>query len=132
MWRLDGIIVPAVLILGISCFVWMVRSKTRGAIRNSHHTVESMYPLYADPIRKQPKYARKHAPRGATTRAARRPDHAREIVGLPCQSAGQGKTVSVGHWRRHRLVLVSYTLPGASTGLGRTTRLNTSENPCAA
>jgi hypothetical protein len=63
MWWLDGIIVPAVLILGISCFVWMVRSKTRGAIRNSHRTVESMYPLYADPIRKQPKYARKH---GAT------------------------------------------------------------------
>lgn len=46
--------------------------------------------------------------------------------------AGQGRTVSSGHWLRQRLALVSYTLRGASTGLGLTTRLKTSDRPCGA
>jgi hypothetical protein len=61
MWWLADIIVPAVLILGAYCFVWIVRSGARGAARkNSRRTVESMYPLYADSIRKQRKHAKEH------------------------------------------------------------------------
>ena len=61
MWWLDDIIIPALLILGVYCFVVLVRRGTRGAIpKNTRRTVESMYPLYADSIRKQRKYAKEH------------------------------------------------------------------------
>lgn len=35
MWWMDDIIVPAVLILGIYCSVWLVRSETRAANRKN-------------------------------------------------------------------------------------------------
>jgi hypothetical protein len=61
MWWLDDIVIPAVLILGVYCFVVLVRHGTRGAIRkNTRRTAENMYPLYADSIRKQRKYAKEH------------------------------------------------------------------------
>lgn len=47
-------------------------------------------------------------------------------------SEGQSSTVSSGHCCRQRAVFVSYTSRGASTGLGRTTRLKTSASPCGA
>ncbi len=52
--------VPAVLIVGVSCFVWLVRSRTRRSTRNIGNTAESMYANYADSIQKQRKYAREH------------------------------------------------------------------------
>jgi hypothetical protein len=61
MWWLDDIVVPAVLILGVSCFVLLVRSSTRRSVRKTTtRTAEDMYPLYADSIRKQRKYAKEH------------------------------------------------------------------------
>jgi hypothetical protein len=57
----DDIIVPAVLILGVSCFVLLVRSSTRRSVRKTTtRTAEDLYPLYADSIRKQRKYAKEH------------------------------------------------------------------------
>ena len=53
MWWLNDIVVPAVLILGIYCFVTVVRSNVRRMTRKPTHTAESLYPLYADSIRKQ-------------------------------------------------------------------------------
>jgi len=62
MWWMDDIIVPAVLILGVFCFVLLVRSSTRRSARKSTiRTAEDLYPLYADSIRKQrKKYAKEH------------------------------------------------------------------------
>jgi hypothetical protein len=60
MWWLDDIVIPAVLLLGIYCFVSTVRWRTRSASRKSTRTAESMYPRYADSPAKQRKYARQH------------------------------------------------------------------------
>ena len=60
MWWLDDLVVPAVLILGVYCFVWLVRSGTRKSTRKSKRTAEDLYPLYADSLRKQRNYAKKH------------------------------------------------------------------------
>jgi hypothetical protein len=60
MWWLDDIVVPAVLILGVCCFVWLVRRGTRTSARKSIRTAEDLYPRYADSIRKQRKYAKEH------------------------------------------------------------------------
>jgi hypothetical protein len=70
MWWLDDIIVPAVLILGVSCFVLLVRSSTRRSVRKNTRTAEDLYPLYADSTRKQRKYAKEHGGQCETTRAA--------------------------------------------------------------
>ena len=68
MWWLDDIIVPAVLILGVSCFVWLVRSSTRRSVRKNTRSAEDLYPLYADSTRKQRKYAKEHRRRVARRR----------------------------------------------------------------
>jgi hypothetical protein len=60
MWWLDDIIVPAVLILGVYCFMVMVGFRTRTLTRKTTRTAENMYPLYADSLKKQQKYAREH------------------------------------------------------------------------
>jgi hypothetical protein len=60
MWWLDDIVVPAVLILGLCCFVTFVRLQVRGLKRKTTRTAESLYPHYADSIRKQRKYAKEH------------------------------------------------------------------------
>jgi hypothetical protein len=60
VWWLDDIVIPAVLTLGVYCFVVLVRSGTRAKTRKTNRTVENMYPLYADSIRKQRKYATEH------------------------------------------------------------------------
>jgi hypothetical protein len=60
MWWLDDIIVPAVLILGVYCFMVMVGFRTRMLTRKTTRTAENMYPLYADSLKKQQKYAREH------------------------------------------------------------------------
>jgi len=52
MWWLADIVVPAVLILGVYCFVWSTRKSKR--------TAEDLYPLYADSLRKERNYAKKH------------------------------------------------------------------------
>ena len=73
MWWLDDIIVPAVLILGVSCFVWLVRSSTRRSVRKNTRTAEDLYPLYADSIRKQRKYAKEHGGQWRDDEGSRRP-----------------------------------------------------------
>jgi len=60
MWWLDDIIVPALLISGVYCFAVMVGFRTRMLTRKTTRTAESMYPLYADSIQKQRKYATEH------------------------------------------------------------------------
>jgi len=60
MWWLDDIVVPAVLVVGVYCFVWLARSGARRSTRRSKRTAEDLYSNYADSIRKQRKYARKH------------------------------------------------------------------------
>jgi hypothetical protein len=60
MWWLDDIVIPLVLLLGIYCFVSLVRARTRGMTRKTTRTAESMYPLYADSLRKQRRYAQRH------------------------------------------------------------------------
>jgi hypothetical protein len=74
MWWLDDIIVPAVLILGVSCFVLLVRSSTRRSVRKTTtRTAEDLYPLYADSIRKQRKYAKEHGGQRRDDEGSRRP-----------------------------------------------------------
>jgi hypothetical protein len=63
MWWLDDLVVPALLLLGIYCFAVMVGFRTRGLTRKTTRTAESMYPLYADSIKKQQKYAKEHGTR---------------------------------------------------------------------
>jgi hypothetical protein len=60
MWWLGDVVVPAVLIVGVYCFVWLVRDRSRKSTRRSKRTAEDLYPQYADSVRKQRRYAKKH------------------------------------------------------------------------
>ena len=60
MWWLDDIVIPAVLILGAYCFIVTAGFRTRMLTRKTTRTAENMYPLYADSLKKQQKYAREH------------------------------------------------------------------------
>ena len=60
MWWLDDIIVPALLLVGISCFAMLVGFRTRMMTRKTTRVAEDLYPRYADPARKQRKRAREH------------------------------------------------------------------------
>jgi hypothetical protein len=73
MWWLDDIIVPVVLILGVSCFVLLVRSSTRRSVRKTTRTAEDLYPLYGDSIRKQRKYTKEHGGQWRDHEGSRRP-----------------------------------------------------------
>jgi hypothetical protein len=59
MWWVN-ILIPALLILGVYCFLVVVGFRTRLLTRKTNRTVESMYDNYADSPRKQHKYARDH------------------------------------------------------------------------
>jgi hypothetical protein len=63
MWWITNIIVPAVLILGVYCFVRLVRFQTQQLTSKTTATAESLYPRYADSARKQRKYASEHGGR---------------------------------------------------------------------
>jgi len=60
MWWMDDLIVPALLILGIYCFVVMVGFRTRMLTRKTNRAAEDLYPRYADSLKKQQKYAKEH------------------------------------------------------------------------
>ena len=60
MWWLDDIVIPALFIFVIYCFVVCVRSRTRGLTRKSTLTAENLYGRYADSLAKQQKYAKEH------------------------------------------------------------------------
>ena len=60
MWWLDDIVIPALLIFAVYCFVAVVGFRTRMLTRKTARTAESMYPLYADSLKKQQKYAKEH------------------------------------------------------------------------
>ena len=59
MWWEYVILVP-VMIFGVYCFVRLVGFRTRTLTRKTDRTAEDMYGSYADPLRKQRKYARQH------------------------------------------------------------------------
>jgi hypothetical protein len=60
MWWLDDIVIPALFILGIYCFVVCVGFRTRMLTRKTTRTAEDLYDRYADSPRKQQKYAKEH------------------------------------------------------------------------
>lgn len=59
MWW-QYIVIAAVLILVVYCFMVIVGFRTRLLTRKTDRTAESMYSSYADSTRKQRKYAREH------------------------------------------------------------------------
>lgn len=73
MWWMDDIVVPAVLIVGVSCFVLLVRSRTRRSMRNMGNTAESMYANYADSIQSSVSTPGSTAGSGETTRGSKTP-----------------------------------------------------------
>jgi hypothetical protein len=93
MWWLDDIIVPAVLILGVSCFVLLVRSSTRRSVRKTTtRTAEDLYPLYADSIRKQRKYAKEHGGQWRDDEGSRRPRLSGQQRGRPTPIPAQARS----------------------------------------
>jgi hypothetical protein len=54
------IIIAAVILLGIYGFLTFTRFETRLMSRRTDRTVESMYPGYADSLRKQRRWVQKH------------------------------------------------------------------------
>ena len=90
MWWLDDIIVPAVLILGVSCFVWLVRSSTRRSVRKNTRSAEDLYPLYADSTRKQRKYAKEHGGQWRDDEGSSRPGLSGQQRGRPTPIPAQG------------------------------------------
>jgi hypothetical protein len=60
MWWLDDIVIPALFVLAVYCFVVMVGFRTRMLTRRTTRTTENMYPLYADSLKEQQKYAKEH------------------------------------------------------------------------
>jgi hypothetical protein len=59
MWWLY-VIVAVVLLFGIYAFLTFAGFETRVLSRRTTRTAESMYPGYADSLRKQRRYAREH------------------------------------------------------------------------
>ena len=59
MWW-QYIVIVAVLILVVYCFLVIVGFRTRLLTRKTDRTAESMYSGYADSTRKQRKFAREH------------------------------------------------------------------------
>ena len=93
MWWLDDIIVPAVLILGVSCFVLLVRSSTRRSARKTTtRTAEDLYPLYADSIRKQRKYAKEHGGQWRDDEGSGRPRLSGQQPGRPTPIPAQARS----------------------------------------
>jgi hypothetical protein len=60
MWWLDDIIIPALFIFVIYCFVVCVGFRTRMLTRKTTRTAENLYDRYADSPGKQQKYAEDH------------------------------------------------------------------------
>jgi hypothetical protein len=93
MWWMNDIIVPAVLILGVSCFVLLVRSSTRRSVRKTTtRTAEDLYPLYADSIRKQRKYAKEHGGQWRDDEGSRRPRLSGQQRGRPTPIPAQARS----------------------------------------
>ena len=94
MWWMDDIIVPAVLILGVFCFVLLVRSSTRRSSRKSTiRTAEDLYPLYADSIRKQrKKYAKEHGGQWRDDEGGGRPRLSGQQRGRPTPIPAQARS----------------------------------------
>lgn len=59
MWWMDDFVVPAILLVGVCCFVVLVRFRTGILTHKTDRTAENMYANYADSARKQRKLARK-------------------------------------------------------------------------
>ena len=59
MWW-EYIIIAAVLLFGIYAFLTLTGFETRVLSRRTNRTAESMYDNYADPLRRQRRYARQH------------------------------------------------------------------------
>jgi hypothetical protein len=62
MWWED-ILIAALLLVGVGCFLSLVGFRTRLLTRKTDRTAESLYPNFADSPSKQRKYARE---RGGT------------------------------------------------------------------
>jgi hypothetical protein len=59
MWWED-ILIGALLILGVCCFLSLVGFNVRRLTRKTSRTAENLYGNFADSPRKQEKYAREH------------------------------------------------------------------------
>jgi len=59
MWWED-VLIGALLLLGIFCFVSLVGFNTRRLTRKTSRTAENLYPNFADSPKQQAKYAREH------------------------------------------------------------------------
>ena len=59
MWW-ENILIAALLLFGVYCFLSIAGFRTRLLTRKSNRTAESMYSSFADSERKQRKYARSH------------------------------------------------------------------------
>ena len=60
MWW-QYIIIAAVILLGIYGFLVFTRFETRNLSRRTNRTAADLYPHYADPLRKQRRYASQHS-----------------------------------------------------------------------
>ena len=60
MWWLNDLVIPAILIIGLGCFVITVLWRTRLMTRETTRAAEDLYPQYADSIQEQRKYAKEH------------------------------------------------------------------------
>jgi hypothetical protein len=60
MWWLDDIVIPALFIFAIYCFVVFTGFRTRMLTRKTTRTAEDLYDNYADSLAKQQKYAKEH------------------------------------------------------------------------
>jgi hypothetical protein len=58
--RWEYVIVAVILLFGIYAFLVLTGFETRTLSRRTTGTAESMYPSYADSLRKQRRYARQH------------------------------------------------------------------------
>jgi hypothetical protein len=56
----EYVIVAVILLFGIYAFLVLTGFETRTLSRRTTRTAESMYPSYADSLRKQRRYARQH------------------------------------------------------------------------
>ena len=59
MWWED-ILIAALLLVGVGCFLSLVGFRTRLMTRKTTRTAENLYPNFADSPSKQRRYARQH------------------------------------------------------------------------
>jgi hypothetical protein len=119
--RWEYVIVAVILLFGIYAFLVLTGFETRTLSRRTTRTAESMYPSYADSLRKQRRYARQHggewtsykgaplaSPTKAPTLASPKTRSNRRTASVPLAGPWQRSAAAGGDYRPIRMHIAAF------------------------